>query len=414
MRGQARFTMSTMGALAVLGGLLGPALPARAAGLGALACGQTITVSTTLTADLVGYSGPGLVIGADGVTLDLAGHTIARDGHAADCPGDAPCDVGVDDSAGYHDVTVMGGGTIRGFVIGVFAAAPAHRLRLERLTLRDNSRFGALVHGADDAVYARDVFADNGIVGLVATDARRVEVTRNLVTGSPGYAMVLFRVDASTVSNNDFRANDQGLLETGSDNTIKGNTVTNSAGSSIDVVDGGARNRISGNRISDNGDGMVLTNAHDTYVSDNVVTGTGLSGGANTGGFGLILDGSGTTTIVRNTITGGRGPAVIVTSLDSPDPSAGNVLSRNRMSSRDADAIVVEHGAVGTLVEQNRAFDSGGDGIRIDAPSTVVTGNIADSNSALGIQAGGGTVDGSGNRARGNGDPAQCTGVVCR
>lgn len=68
----------------------------------------------------------------------------------------------------------------------------------------------------------------------------------------------------------------RGLLKTGSDNTIKGNTVTNSAGSSIDVVDGAARNRISGNRISDNGDGIVLTNAHDTYVSDNVVTGTGL------------------------------------------------------------------------------------------------------------------------------------------
>ena len=111
---------------------------------------------------------PRLVIGADGVTLDLAGHTIAGDGHAANCPGDAPCYVGVDDSAGYPDVTFMGGGTIREFVIGVFAAAPAHRLRLERLTLRDNSRFGALVHGADDAVYARDVFADNGIVGLVA------------------------------------------------------------------------------------------------------------------------------------------------------------------------------------------------------------------------------------------------------
>lgn len=96
------------GALAVPGGLLGPALPARAAGLGALACGQTITVSPTLTADLVGCTGPGLVIGADGVTLDLAGHTIAGDGHAADCPGDAPCYVGVDDSAGYPDVTFMG------------------------------------------------------------------------------------------------------------------------------------------------------------------------------------------------------------------------------------------------------------------------------------------------------------------
>lgn len=51
---------------------------------------------------------PRLVIGADGVTLDLAGHTIAGDGHAANCPGDAPCYVGVDDSAGYPDVTFMG------------------------------------------------------------------------------------------------------------------------------------------------------------------------------------------------------------------------------------------------------------------------------------------------------------------
>jgi parallel beta-helix repeat protein len=414
MHGPVRLIMSTLASFGVLGGLLGPALPAHAAEQGALACGQTITVDTTLTADLTGCVGPGLVIGADGITLDLAGHTLAGDGRADACPGNLFCDVGVDDGAGYSDVTVTGGGTVRGFVVGVQAAAPANNLRLERLTIRDNSRFGALVHGGDDAVYARDVFADNGISGLVAVDAHRVQVTRNTVTGGAGYGTVLFHVDTSTVSNTIFRANDQGVLVTGSDNTIVDNTVTNSSGSSIDVVDGASRNRVVRNRLSDNGDGIVLAGAIDTYVSGNVVTGTGQFGGPNTGGFGLILDGSATTTIVGNTITGGRGPAVLVTSLDNPNPSVGNVVSSNRVSSRDADALVVEHGAVGTVVDRNRAFDSGGDGIRIDAAGTVVTSNIADNNHALGIQAGAGTVDGGGNRARGNGDPAQCTGVICR
>jgi len=393
---------------------LGPVGPARAAGSGGLACGQTITANTALTVDLVGCVGPGLVIGADGITLDLAGHTIAGDGRAADCPGDAPCDVGVDDGAGHNDVTVTGNGTVRGFEFGVYAARPARGLRLERLAFRDNSQFGGLVFGGDAAVFARDLFADSGIVGLAVVDAKRVQLTRNTVTGSAGYGVVLFRVDASTIRGNVFRANDQGLLDAGSDNTVVGNTVTRSSGSSIDIGDGGARNRIVGNRLSDNGDGITVANAHDTYISDNAVTGTGLFGAPDTGGFGLLLDGSGTTTVVRNTITGGRGPAVFVTSLDSPEPSVGNVVSRNRVSSRGTDALVVDHGAGGTLVDRNRAFGSAGDGIRVDAPGTVVTRNIADDNRALGIQAGAGTVDGGKNRARGNGDPAQCTGVVCR
>ena len=394
---------------------LGPAVPAQAAGSGVLACGQTITADTTLTVDMVGCVGAGLVIGADGITLDLAGHTIAGDGRAQDCPGDAPCDVGVDNGAGHSDVTVTGPGTIRGFAFGVYAAQPAQGLRLERLSIWDNSLFGGVVFGGDNAVYDRNLFTGNGISGLAVVHARHVQVTRNTVTGSAGYGIPLFRVDASNISDNVLHANDHGLLvDAGSDDAILRNTMTRSGGSSIDIGDGAARNQIVGNRLSDNGDGIVLTNAHDNYISDNVVTGTGLAGFPDAGGFGLILDGSGTNTIVRNRITGGRGPAVLVTSLDSPDPSVGNVLSRNRVSSGGTDALVVEHGAVNTLVDQNRASDSGGDGIRIDAPGTVVTRNIADDNRALGIQGGVGTVDGGGNRARGNGDPVQCTGVICR
>ena len=39
-------------------------------------CGDVITQDTTLDSDLIDCPGHGVVIGASGITLDLAGHTI--------------------------------------------------------------------------------------------------------------------------------------------------------------------------------------------------------------------------------------------------------------------------------------------------------------------------------------------------
>jgi hypothetical protein len=46
----------------------------------ALGCGTTITTSTTLTSDIRGCVADGLVVAGDGVTLDLANHTISGTG----------------------------------------------------------------------------------------------------------------------------------------------------------------------------------------------------------------------------------------------------------------------------------------------------------------------------------------------
>jgi hypothetical protein len=59
------------------------------------------------------------------------------------------------------------------------------------------------------------------------------------------------------------------------------------------------------------------------------------------------------------------------------------------------------------------AVASGDDGIDVDAPGTTVTGNVADHNHDLRIEAVPGVVDGGGNHANGNGNPAQCTDVAC-
>ena len=50
-----------------------------------VSCGETITTDTTLDSDLVNCPNNGIVIGADGITLDLAGHRI--DGDAAPAVG---------------------------------------------------------------------------------------------------------------------------------------------------------------------------------------------------------------------------------------------------------------------------------------------------------------------------------------
>ena len=46
-------------------------------------CGDVITQDTTLDSDLVDCPGDGVVIGASGITLDLAGHTIDGTGPGA-------------------------------------------------------------------------------------------------------------------------------------------------------------------------------------------------------------------------------------------------------------------------------------------------------------------------------------------
>jgi parallel beta-helix repeat protein len=116
----------------------------------------------------------------------------------------------------------------------------------------------------------------------------------------------------------------------------------------------------------------------------------------------------------RNILTGGRGPAIFVTRLEAPTVSEDNVVSRNVVTSNQTDGILVDNDATGTLLVRNIASRNGDDGIDVDVPATTLTRNIANRNRDLGIEAVPGVIDGGGNRAAGNGNPAQCTNIACR
>lgn len=143
------------------------------------------------------------------------------------------------------------------------------------------------------------------------------------------------------------------------------------------------------------------------------MTGTGFSGFPDTGGFGLILDGGERNIVKGNVVTGGRGPAILLTQLEATDAPSHYVLSGNVANSKLDDGIRVDAAATATLLKGNTANDNGDDGIDIDAPGTTVTRNTANGNHDLGIEAVAGVVDGGGNRASNNGNAVECTVLAC-
>jgi hypothetical protein len=146
------------------------------------------------------------------------------------------------------------------------------------------------------------------------------------------------------------------------------------------------------------------------------LNGAGTFGDPDSGGFGIVLEGASHSVVVRNTVVGGRGPGISVgvEGDASQLPPVANVVSRNVVKRNRADGIAVLGVARDTTVERNVASANGADGIHVLSPFTTVARNTADRNAAYGLEAVAGVIDGGGNRARGNGNPAQCAGVVCR
>jgi parallel beta-helix repeat protein len=373
-------------------------------------CGDTITTDTTLDNDLVNCPNNGIVIGASNITLDLNGHTIDGDGTPVDpCPEGEACDVGVLNRAGHDRLTIVGG-TIRQFGVGIWVAGGAAHNRFHHLAVSDTTDIGIFVADSTGSVIEKTSMADPGVNGLVLLDSRQALVARNMVSGTTGYAVFIFGVDDSRIQRNKLHGDKHGfILGASARNLVRSNAVSDSGGG-IEVVEGATANRVEHNRFNHTGDGMLVGDASDNLIRHNLVIG---AGGGEAGGFGIILDGAVRTTVDRNIFTGGLGPAIFVTRLEAAAPSRDTVVSRNFVNSKHSDGILVDNGATGTLLIRNRAIRNGDDGIDVDAPATTVTRNIANRNHDLGIEAVPGVIDGGGNHAAGNGNPAQCINIDC-
>jgi parallel beta-helix repeat protein len=276
----------TAGVVVALTGLV-PAGPATAA---TLACGQTITQSTVLDNDLGPCLQHGIVIGADGITLDLNGHTVSGGPGGNDGAG-----VLVRNRTG---VTVRNG-TVRAFDIGV-AIDGGSANTVTGVVARDNvggigsiggdgiaimSSQGNRIIGNEThnnapfsgiGLYSRRDSAHPGTPGV----ARDNLIANNSVTGN---IIGRDRVSPTDTDNDGIRVENDAVFNTFENNRVVGNGLDG-----ISLFADTADNIVRGNTVQANGfyrttarrgSGIIVfTRSTRNVVENNLVTGNADSG----------------------------------------------------------------------------------------------------------------------------------------
>jgi parallel beta-helix repeat protein len=236
--------------LASLPAVAAALLVAPAGAADGLSCGSTITVDTTLTHNLHCAAG-GLVVASDGVTLDLAGHTLV--GHGA----------GAGITVAAAGVTVTNGAVTQ-FEQGVIVGSAANQATLTRLTVKKNGT--GLLIGPGLTAPMRGTVAD------------------------------------SVFTNNDLNGID---IDGGTFWTIEDATIAHNGGNGINAHADSFRQTIVRDRINDNvGHGVDLQSQNDgSTIADNVAS--------RNGGDGIHVDSS-TTHITGNTTHANQGSGIWV------------------------------------------------------------------------------------------------------
>jgi hypothetical protein len=215
-------------ALAALtaGALAAPAAHASAP----LHCGATIKQSTKLTHDVTNCRGVGLRIGADGITLDLNGHTIAAAAKRN------PTAHGILNVG--HDRVTIRGGTVKGFGAYGVRLAGVQRNHVEDMAMTGNFTGIGLVESSHNLV-ERSAMTGSRFTGVNLTGGTANRVIHNKVAASVGPGVLL----------------QTSVRYHGSHNLVLDNVIL---GNGIQVNPGQVAATIAGNAIDSAGDGIVV------------------------------------------------------------------------------------------------------------------------------------------------------------
>ncbi len=269
-----------------------------------LMCGQEITEDTTLEDDLVCTSGPGLIVAADNITLDLGGHTISG---TPGTPGILLRNV--------TGVTVQNG-TVQGFGAGV-VLSEGSRNTIRNLTAQDNigSVSGELGDGinvlnsSDNLIQGNNVLRNGPYSGISLVEKCQGNMVRgNIVadnnmlhTGNPtdGRQDMGIRMEGPEANNN--QVIDNTVTGSGAEGISLHATCTNvdatpqCVGSPPNENNEVARNTCNGNGSSGQGSGIKLfstpnavaparNSITDNVTDNNATNGISVdSGGPNVG-----------------------------------------------------------------------------------------------------------------------------------
>lgn len=211
----------------------------------ALACGDTITSDTTLTADLHCTTGwVALYMPVNGVTLRLNGHTLS---------GDIALEgLSVFDAS---NVRILGPGRITGFWTGINAT------RADYLTVQD-------------------VDFDNSNAGIIASDTLGTYLQGNDFRNINGWGVYIAApagsrsvLGAHTIADNLVLESVGGFFVCGhanSDNLIKNNTLQGIRDYGIHLLDGSGKNQVRDNQLLKiETTGLVLGGSRDNTIKGN-------------------------------------------------------------------------------------------------------------------------------------------------
>jgi parallel beta-helix repeat protein len=401
------------------GGCLCLGASAAGAGTPALGCGSTLTKSTRLGADILRCPGTALIIGADGITVDLGGHTISGT-NAAGSEGIA--------NDGHAGVRIVGSGKITDFRLNGVGMRQAPKSVVRGLTIRRIGAGGvegepvsagiAIADSPGSQVVGNDVANDVDAFqsdGADVLNSRGSVVRGNSLSHNSWNGLILLGSPESRITGNQLDANGNNGTEVNGDSdavTVAGNSADDNT--AIGIVVGAARNvQVIGNTVRHNDTGLFFFDLHASLIGKNSATGNRagleLSGGQSgsdgnrltgntanrndTEGIG-VFDGADSNVVSGNTANGnqgeiGDGGGIVVVA------STGNQLAGNVANANLASGIVIAEGEPG------------------DTTGNSLKGNTANRNRGHGIDAIAGSVDGGGNRASGNATPPQCQNVNC-
>jgi parallel beta-helix repeat protein len=263
---------------------------------------------------------------------------------------------------------------------GIVIGAPNITLNLNGHTVSGSATgFGINDLAGHDRITVQNGSVQGFFVGVALSGARDSRLVDLSVNANGAGIFLAFDSDKNRIERCDVTGNSTGIfVQSGSDQ----NEIT--------------RNRIENNSVG----GLAIDGADDNKVRDNDVNN-------NAGGGIFLTGGADRNRVEKNDLKNNGIPAGIYV-----DASADNVLLKNDLE-KNADGIFVSASATGTIIERNDSSKNTFDGIDVDSTSAEITMNVTNKNGDLGIEAVPGVTDGGGNKAKGNTNPLQCTGVSC-
>ncbi|MGW4212439.1 right-handed parallel beta-helix repeat-containing protein [Lentzea sp. NPDC004789] len=368
----------------------------------AIQCGDTVTTDISLSADLH-CTGPGLIVKAANVVVNLKGHSITGSG------------TGTGISAVEQAGVRVRNGRISNFDRGVFFAESIDG-ELVDLILTDNT--GHNVQTADNSTgfkltgckIRRGGVEINTTSGLTVTGSEfsQAAIELKLTSRSPHFSGSTFVDSPITFSTN------------ANNGSLTGSTLIRSGVSLREADD----LTVSGNTFKQ-GYVRVLNGSHNTTITDNRFS------DGDRAVFVQQAISSANLRIIRNRFTGnqiGVDASDVFVGMENGITISGNAFVDNAVAGILLDSAAV-HSPYWVRIEKNvlkaNGKSSGGrvdkagrpinDGIHVNVPANSpveITGNFTKGNADYGIEAVPGSVtDGGGNVS--HGDPSGCLGVVC-